>query len=118
MARALTPPRPPLPRFAVAWFPAFRGIDEVEAFRGRHDPTVRFIPAHVSLVFPFPTALKRLQLETHVRRVAAGWPPVPVSFRRARTEATSSPSRATPNSPRSRRRSQRRESASAASSST
>ena len=87
MARARTPPRPPLPRFAVAWFPRFAGIERVEAFRERHDPAAPLIPAHVSLVFPFPTALSRLQVETHVQRVVSRWPPVPVSFRRVRTEA-------------------------------
>jgi 2'-5' RNA ligase len=87
MTRARTPPRPPLPRFAVAWFPRFRGIERVEAFRARHDPAAALIPAHVSLVFPFPTALSRLQVETHVQRVVSRWPPVPVTFRRVRTEA-------------------------------
>jgi len=45
------------------------------------------IPAHVSLVFPFGTALKRLQIETHVRRVVSRWPAIPVSFRAVRMEA-------------------------------
>ena len=87
MARALKPPRPPLPRFAVAWFPRFEGIERVEAFRARHDPMAQLIPAHLSLVFPFPTALTRLQVETHVQRVVSKWPPIPVAFRRVRTEA-------------------------------
>ena len=60
--------RPPLPRFAVAWFPAFAGLDRIEAFRRRHDPAAGRIAAHVSLVFPFPTPLTALQVETHVRR--------------------------------------------------
>ena len=38
MARLRRAPRPPLPRFAVAWFPAFEGIERIEAFRARHDP--------------------------------------------------------------------------------
>lgn len=87
MARARTPPRPPLPRFAVAWFPCFDGIERIEAFRARHDPAASLIPAHVSLVFPFGTALTRLQVETHVQRVVSRWPPIPVTFRRVRTEA-------------------------------
>lgn len=87
MARARTPPRPPLPRFAVAWFPAFTGIERIEAFRQRHDPMAALVPAHLSLVFAFPTALSRLQIETHVQRVASRWPPLPVTFRRVRTEA-------------------------------
>lgn len=79
--------RPPLPRFAVAWFPQFEGIERIEAFRRRHDPAARLIPAHLSLVFPFPTAHSRLQVETHVQRVVSKWPPIAVSFRRVRMHA-------------------------------
>jgi 2'-5' RNA ligase len=82
MPAGLQRSRPPLPRFAVAWFPAFEGIERVEAFRARHDPMAPNIAAHLSLVFPFPTAHTRLQVETHVQRVAAQWPPIPVTFRR------------------------------------
>jgi 2'-5' RNA ligase len=45
------------------------------------------VAAHLTLVFPFPTALSALQIETHVRKVAAGWPPIPVSFRTVRGDA-------------------------------
>ena len=81
------PSRPPLPRDAVAWFPSVRGIERVEAFRERHDPAAHLVPAHVSLVFPFPSALSQLQLQTHVQRVVSRWPPIPVTFRRVRLEA-------------------------------
>jgi 2'-5' RNA ligase len=84
MRRAIRPPRPPLPRFAVAWFPAFEGLDRVEAVRKRHDPASHLVAAHLTLVFPFGTALSALQIETHVRRVAARWPVVHVTFRRPR----------------------------------
>jgi len=87
MPRSLTRSRPPLPRFAVAWFPAFEGIERIEAFRRRHDPGAATAAAHLTLVFPFPTAHSRLQVETHVQRVAAGWPPIPVTFRRVRIHA-------------------------------
>ena len=83
----MRPPRPPLPRFAVAWFPKFAGIERVEAFRARHDPAAGDIAAHLSLVFPFETALKRLQVETHVRRVVSRWPPIPVTLRHVRMHA-------------------------------
>jgi len=81
----LRQPRPPLPRFAVAWFPRFDGLRRIEAFRERHDPTAGKLPAHLTLVFPFATALTALQVETHVRRVLAGWPPIPVTFRAVRS---------------------------------
>ena len=87
MAPALRRSRPPLPRFAVAWFPRFEGIERIEAFRRAHDPVAHLIPAHLSLVFPFPTAHTRLQVETHVRHVASRWPPIAVSFRRVRMHA-------------------------------
>jgi 2'-5' RNA ligase len=87
MPAALGRSRPPLPRFAVAWFPKFEGIERIEAFRRRHDPAAGLIAAHVSLVFPFPTALSRLQVQTHVQRVVSRWPPIPVTFRRARPPA-------------------------------
>lgn len=79
--------RPPLPRFAVAWFPRFDGLERIEAFRERHDPMAPFIPAHLWLVFPFHTAQSRLQVRTHVQRVVSRWPPIPVSFRAVRLHA-------------------------------
>jgi 2'-5' RNA ligase len=87
MPAALRRSRPPLPRYAVAWFPAFEGIERIEAFRARHDPAAGLIAAHLTLVFAFPSAHSQLQVETHVRRIAAQWPPIPVSFRRVRMHA-------------------------------
>jgi 2'-5' RNA ligase len=84
--RALRPPRPPLPRFAVAWFPAITGAEPFRAFRHRHDP-LHAIPAHLTLVFPFPTPLSAMQVESHVRKVASGWPPIPVTLRSVRAHA-------------------------------
>ena len=84
---ALRRSRPPLPRFAVAWLPRFEGIDRIEAFRRRHDAAAALIPAHLSLVFPFPTAHSRLQVETHVRRVVSRWPVIPVAFGHVRMHA-------------------------------
>ena len=87
MPAGLRRTRPPLPRYAVAWFPRFAGIERVEAFRACHDPASRDIAAHLSLVFAFPTAHTRLQVETHVQRVVSKWPMVPVTFRRVRMHA-------------------------------
>jgi 2'-5' RNA ligase len=77
----LRPPRPPLPRFAVAWFPDFAGLEGIEEFRRRHDPAAALVPAHLSLVFPFATAQSALQVETHVQRVVSRHPPIAVTFR-------------------------------------
>src|SRR5258708_7959909 len=87
MPTRLAHSRPPLPRFAVAWFPAFAGIERIEAFRARHDPMAGIIAAHLSLVFPFPTAHSRLQVETHMRQVVSRWPPIPVTFRKVALHA-------------------------------
>jgi 2'-5' RNA ligase len=84
MPAGLRRSRPPLPRYAVAWFPRFEGIERIEAFRQRHDPAANRVRAHLSFVFPFPTAHSRLQVETHVSRIASRWPPIPVTFRRVR----------------------------------
>jgi 2'-5' RNA ligase len=86
--KRLQPPRPRQPRYAVAWFPRFAGIERIEEFRRRHDPVAHLIPAHLSLVFPFPTALTRLQVETHVKRVVSRFPAIPVSFKAVRPAAS------------------------------
>ena len=87
MPAGLRRTRPPLPRYAVAWFPSFEGVERIEAFRARHDPVASDIAAHLTLVFPFPTAHTRLQVETHVNRVVSRWPRIPVAFRRVRMHA-------------------------------
>jgi 2'-5' RNA ligase len=87
MPAGLRRSRPPLPRFAVAWFPRFDDLARIEDFRQRHDPMAPYIPAHLSLVFPFPSAHSRLQIETHVQRIVSRWPPVPVAFRAVRLYA-------------------------------
>jgi 2'-5' RNA ligase len=77
-------PRPPLPRFAVAWFPAFEGVERIEAFRARHDPMAMLVPAHLTLVFPFATAQTALQVSTHVQRIVSRFPPIAIAFRPVR----------------------------------
>ena len=84
MPAGLRRSRPPLPRYAIAWFPKFEGIERIETFRARHDPAADDVAAHLSLVFAFPTAHTRLQVETHVTRVVSKWPRIPVTFRRVR----------------------------------
>lgn len=86
MSRRMPSPRPALPRFAVAWFPAFEGIERIEDYRREFDPLAGDVAVHLTLVFPFPTPLKRIQVESHVKRIAAGWPPVAVTFRHVRAK--------------------------------
>ena len=73
--------RPPLPRRAIVWFPPFSIDSPVESFRRRHDPLADALPAHVTLVFPFPTNLTVTQIGSHIRRIVGNWPSLPVSFR-------------------------------------
>ncbi len=73
--------RPPLPRRAIVWFPPFPMDSPIEPFRRRFDPVADLLPAHVTLVFPFPTNLSVVQLAAHIRRVVGNWPSLPVSFR-------------------------------------
>ena len=73
--------RPPLPRRAIVWFPPFPMDAPIEPFRRRYDPMADDLPAHVTLVFPFPTNLTVLQLASHIRRIVGNWPSLPVSFR-------------------------------------
>jgi 2'-5' RNA ligase len=67
-----------LPRRAVVGFPLGAGIDDIERFRRDHDPLAPAMPAHVTLVFPFASSLSSLQIATHVRRVVARWPRLPL----------------------------------------
>ena len=76
--RVRMPPRPPLVRRAIVAFPNGGGLDDLEAFRARHDPLASSIRAHVTFVFPFASTLSGLQVLTHVRRVAGRWPVLPV----------------------------------------
>ena len=73
--------RPPLPRRAIVWFPPFPMDAPVEPYRHRFDPMADVFPAHVTLVFPFPTNLTVAQLASHIRRIVGNWPSLPVSFR-------------------------------------
>src|SRR5436309_424463 len=81
MRRSGRPPvRPPLPRRAIVWFLPAEVSGDVEAFRARHDPTAGALAVHVTLVFPFASALSSVQLAAHVRRIASRWPVLPVEF--------------------------------------
>jgi 2'-5' RNA ligase len=73
--------RPPLPRRAIVWFPPFPVDAPIEPFRRRHDPLADSLPAHVTLVFPFPTNLTVTQIGSHIRRIVGNWPALPVTFR-------------------------------------
>lgn len=73
--------RPPLPRRAIVWFPPFPIDAPIEDFRRLHDPLADTLPAHMTLVFPFPTSLTATQITSHIRRIVGNWPGLPVTFR-------------------------------------
>ena len=72
--------RPPLPRRAIVWFPPLPPDNKIETFRALHDPLATQIPAHLTLVFPFPTNLTSTQWAAHIKRIVGNWPQLPVSF--------------------------------------
>ncbi len=80
MPRRRVVSRPPLPRRAIVWFPPADAVADLERFRARHDPLAAIVPAHVTLVFPFASALGSVQVAAHVRRAVARWPVLPVRF--------------------------------------
>ncbi len=80
--------RPPLPRRAIVWFPAFKDPliqQRIQQFRSNHDPHAAAIAAHVSIVFPFHANLTVAQLASHIKHAAAGWPALPATFRGVET---------------------------------
>ena len=80
--------RPSLPRRAIVWFPTFEepvGMQRLQSFRLVHDPLGARIAPHVAVVFPFHANLTVIQLASHIKRVTAGWPVLPVTFRGVQT---------------------------------
>ena len=75
--------RPPLPRRAIVWFPAFEDAalnTRIQRFRAEHDPLHTKIAPHVALVFPFHANMTVPQIASFVKRTLAGWPLIPVTF--------------------------------------
>ena len=59
---------------AVVAVPRIRSVHEwaeVLSARDRLDPLARNIPAHITLVFPFESAISNSALETHLRELVA-----------------------------------------------
>lgn len=81
--RVRIPPRPPLTRRAIVAFPSSAPLGDLEAFRALNDPLAGSLPAHITLVFPFASTLSALQVTVHARRIAGGWPVIPVRIEEA-----------------------------------
>lgn len=65
---------PSMIQFAVVAFPRTGALAAIEAIRARHDPLADVIAAHVTLVFPFDTAISIDTLQSHVELVASRTP--------------------------------------------
>lgn len=55
---------------SIIILPQLSDGDEIEKFRSVHDPLVRCISAHITLVFPFEAEISASDLSEHVRTVA------------------------------------------------
>jgi 2'-5' RNA ligase len=67
----------------VVAFPRIQSVHEwaeILSVRDRLDPLARKIPAHITLVFPFESAMSDLELETHLRELVAQSPRFSVVF--------------------------------------
>lgn len=55
-------------------------IDEIEAIRKKHDPLFGFIQPHITLVFPFESALSNDELRAHIARKLQGIHPIEIEL--------------------------------------
>ena len=60
---------------AIHLFPAFAGMDKLQALREKFDPLAALIPPHLTLVFPFESPMSREELREHVRVALQGMKP-------------------------------------------
>lgn len=57
---------------AIILFPKFENQQVIESIREKYDPLAGFIPPHLTLVFPFESAVSTEELRRHVERTLAG----------------------------------------------
>ena len=57
---------------AIVLFPKFDNIDAIQAVRKRFDPLAGYIAPHITLVFPFESALSTEELREHIARALQG----------------------------------------------
>lgn len=65
---------------AIVLFPRSAELAAIEEFRRRHDPLATVIAAHVTLVFPFVSALEADVLRSHIAATTAAVPPFVIRF--------------------------------------
>ena len=57
---------------AIVLFPKFNSIDAIQAVRERFDPLAGYIAPHITLVFPFESALSTEELREHMSHALKG----------------------------------------------
>ena len=65
---------------AIVLFPKFNNIDALQAVRERFDPLAKHIAPHITLVFPFESALTTEELRIHIARALKGVKRFPVQL--------------------------------------
>lgn len=66
---------------AIVIFPVFADAAPIERLRRAYDPLADFIAPHITLVFPFTSAIPTEALTTHMRRATKGLTPFEVTLR-------------------------------------
>jgi 2'-5' RNA ligase len=66
---------------AIVIFPAFADAAPIERLRQAYDPLASYIAPHISLVFPFTSAIATEALATHMRRATRDLAPFEVTLR-------------------------------------
>ncbi len=65
---------------AIVLFPQFNNIDAIQVVRERFDPLAKYIAPHITLVFPFESALSTEELREHIARALQGVKRFPVQL--------------------------------------
>lgn len=55
-------------------------LDEIETIRQKHDPLFGLIKPHITLVFPFESAISKDALKQHIIEKVEGIPPIAIEF--------------------------------------
>jgi 2'-5' RNA ligase len=66
---------------AIVIFPAFADVAPIERLRRAYDPLADYIAPHITLVFPFTSAIATEALAAHMRRAIGNLAPFEVTLR-------------------------------------
>ena len=65
-------------QYAVVAFPRSDGLEAIEKLRRRFDPQASLLPAHITLAFPFATAMSVEEMQSHLETAVRGLTPFDV----------------------------------------